>query len=217
LPRNFTPLNDLELDALDDDALIAYIRRARDMGHAAAARLALRVLVFGHMDNVERRVRMKVPQHAVDDVAGEAFDSAFVSAFDGNSVGEFRSWLNTIVNRRIADYHRRPRTQEQAMPPADEDDRGAPPELSVEPDTGAVEAQSVVDQAMAELSPLHERVVDLSIFSDGQPGAAEVAERITAATDEPMTAANVYQITSRFRKRVKELLAGGGDTPGQDE
>lgn len=215
LANSFKPLNDLELDALGDDELIVYIRRARDAGHPAAARLALRILVFGHMDNVERRVRMKVPGHAVDLVAGQAFVNAFTAAFDGTSVGEFRSWLNTIVDRRIADYHRRKRPHEAPLPSTayGHDERNDP---TAEPDTGAVEAQSAVDQAIAELSPVHQRVIDLYVFEDSEPSASEVAERVTAEAGKPMSENNVHQIARRFRIRLKELLRGGGDgdTPG---
>lgn len=211
----FDPLNDLQLDQLDDDALIAYIRRARDAGRPDAARLALRILVFGHMENVERRVRMKVPGHAVDLVAGKAFESAFIAAFDGTSEGEFHKWLNTIVDRRIADYHRRKRPKEQPLNPTEEEgnERNQP---TVEPDTGAVEAQSAVDQAMAELNPVHQRVVDLYIFSDDEPGAKQVAERVQSELDATMSEANVHQIARRFRVRLRELLSGS-DTPGQNE
>jgi RNA polymerase sigma factor (sigma-70 family) len=211
LDDRFRPLNDLELDALGDDDLIVYIRLARDSGQPAAARLGLRVLVFGHMDNVERRVRIKVPGHAVDLVAGQAFVNAFTAAFDGTSVGEFRSWLNTIVDRRIADYHRRKRPKEEPLASATQD-QGERNDPTVEPETGAVEAQSAVDQAIAELNPVHQRVIDLYVFEDSEPSAAEVAERVTTETGRPMSENNVHQIARRFRVRLKELLRGDGDT-----
>jgi RNA polymerase sigma factor (sigma-70 family) len=207
LPDPFRALIDLELDALGDDDLIAYIRRARDAGESQHARLGLRILVFGHMDNVERRVRMKVPEHAVDLVAGLAFEKAFTAAFDGTSVGEFRSWLNTITDRRIADYHRRTRPREEPLPSTgeDHDDRNDP---TVEPETGAVEAQSAVDQAMAELNPVHQRVIDLYVFSDSEPSATDVATRVIHDTGQPMSENNVHQIARRFRLRLRELLRG---------
>ena len=213
MDQPFRELNDLELDRLGDDELIAYIRTARDSGHAAAARLGLRIMVFGHMENVERRVRLKVPEHAVDLVAGRAFESAFSAAFDGTSVGEFRSWLNTIVKRRIADYTRAKHPTEQPLP-TDGDEHGGRDEPSVEAETGRVEAQSAVDQVMEELNPVHRRVIDLYVFAEEDPSAAEVAAQVTGDSGDSMSANNVHKIAERFRTRLKELLRGDGDTSG---
>ena len=109
-------LNENELDRLDSDALIAYIREAHDAGKPDCARTALGVLVYRHFDDVVRRVRIKIPTSDVEDVAMNAVTSAFKSAFDGTAVGQFVSWLNTIVDRRIADYHRKPRAEEVPLP-----------------------------------------------------------------------------------------------------
>ena len=209
----FRELSDIELNRLEDDELIAYIRAARDAGRLAAARLGLQIIVFGHMDDVRRRVALKVPPHAVDLVAGEAFTSAFTSAFDGTSVGEFRKWLDTIVRRRIADFTRVKRPREQLA--AADDERASQDEPAVEPDIGLVEAQSAVDQVMAELNPVHARVIDLYVFSDEQPSAKEVAARVGEECGDPLKESNVHKIAQRFRDRLKELLRGDGDTSGQ--
>ena len=72
------------------------------------------VLVFGYHDTLMNRARLKLPEPDVADVVSETLASAIASAFDGSSVGEFKSWLHTILSRRIADYHdartRTPRT-----------------------------------------------------------------------------------------------------------
>ncbi|HEY6891414.1 MAG TPA: sigma factor, partial [Solirubrobacter sp.] len=104
----FRALAEAELVRLDDDALIAYVRSARAARHASE-RLALAVLVYGHWHNVARRVALKVPPAAVEDVTSEVLMSALGAAFDGSSEGEFHVWLRTITARRIADFHRRPR------------------------------------------------------------------------------------------------------------
>ena len=67
---------------------------------------AIGVLAFGYWDNLVNRARLKLPESDVEQVAGEALESAIASAFDGRSVGEFRSWLHTILSRRIADHWR---------------------------------------------------------------------------------------------------------------
>jgi DNA-directed RNA polymerase specialized sigma24 family protein len=202
----FRPRSDLELGALDDDALIAHMRAARAAGDRGQVRLALEILVYGHLENVERRVALKVPPADVELVAGQAFDSAFKAAFDGASVGEFRSWLHTIIDRRIADYHRRP--PGRAVPLDDVHEAA----LTEDDETGAVAARSAVDQVLSELNPLHREVVELAVFSPAQPTAAETADRINAADPSPdpaMTEANVNQICSRFRKRLREVLTRG--------
>lgn len=209
MDQPFKALNDLELQRLDDDELIAYIRTARDSGHAGAARLGLQIMVYGHMGNVERRVRMKVPAHAVEEVAGKAFESAFSAAFDGQSVGEFRSWLHTIVNRRIADYTRGNHPSTTSL---DDEEHPLRDEPAVDSEAGRLELQSVVDQVMGELNPVHARVIDLYVFSGADLTAAEVAERVSEEHGEAVSENNVHKIGERFRKRIKELLRGGGDT-----
>src|SRR5262245_4995603 len=82
------------------------MRKARSSGHPSGG-VALAILVYGHWQNVERRVRMKVPANNVDDLTGDIIVDAIASAFEGKSVGEFVSWLNTITQRSIADFYRR--------------------------------------------------------------------------------------------------------------
>lgn len=151
----FRPLTDVQLAALDDDAIIAHIRAARAAGDRAAATLAVRVLVFGYLGIVRARVALKVPREDVELVAGTAFESAFKAAFRGESVGEFRSWLNTIVDRRVADYHRARERRPGVVPLAEElaEGEGLGVRLAVAPEQEAVDAQSAVNQALAELSP----------------------------------------------------------------
>jgi DNA-directed RNA polymerase specialized sigma24 family protein len=64
-------------------------------------------LVFGYERAVKRRLSIKVPGHVVDDLAHDALVRAITAAFDGSSVGEFRNWLHTIVDRTAADFFRR--------------------------------------------------------------------------------------------------------------
>jgi hypothetical protein len=80
----FRALGEAELGRLDDDALIAYVRDARRQRHGSA-RVALAVLVYGHWHNVARRVALKVPAAAVEDVTADVLVSALGAAFDGSS------------------------------------------------------------------------------------------------------------------------------------
>ena len=192
----FRPLDEAALQRLDDDALIDYMRRARGAGHPTAG-LALAILVYGHWANVERRIRLKVPEAHVEDLAGDVIADAIASAFDGNSVGEFVSWLSTITRRAIADFYRRGAGQIRFEEPATE------PEAPSQ--EGAVEVRDAIERVMSTLRVDHQRVVDIIVFADGT--AAE------AARDVPgISAANAHQIVSRFRRALRAELEAGGDT-----
>jgi RNA polymerase sigma factor (sigma-70 family) len=196
----FRPRQDHELEQLPDDALIAYLRNAAAAGDAAAASRALAILVHGYAQDVERRLALRVPRWAVEDTAHEALVRAIASAYDGSSRGEFRAWLNTIVDRAAADWFRRRERQPQevALPDGSAQDVwGAEPSTGGE--SGAVELRIVVEQVMTELNESHRRVIELHVF-DGLT-APEVSQ-LSAG----MTADNVAQIASRFRKRVRQEI-----------
>ena len=138
----FQPLPDQELHQLSDEHLIGYIRDARDAGELPHARRGLMFLVYGYERDVKRRLSIKVPGHVVDDLAHDALVRAIAAAFDGSSVGEFRNWLHTIVDRTAVDFYRRAerRPKETILPSehAGEDDVwGGEP--SLESEAGAVE------------------------------------------------------------------------------
>ena len=202
----FPHLSDLELQRLSDDALIDQVRRARDAGEFDAAKLALSVLVFGHMDNVERRVALKVPPHSVEFVASNAMISAITSAFNGQSAGEFHSWLHTIVDRRVADYHRRGRLDQVPLPDEHGGDASVWGQLpGVEDETGIVEVGSIVDDLLVELSLVHREVVELAVFD--QLSAADVSAEVVAKfPGEKISADNVYKIAQRFRDSLRRRL-----------
>jgi RNA polymerase sigma factor (sigma-70 family) len=193
---------------LNEDDLIAYLLDARAAGDRDASGLAVSMLVFGFMENIQYRVAMKVPPESVEDVAKSVLLSALASPFDGGSVGEFRKWVGTIVQRRIADFHRDPRRELQTGPLPTEhqgDDAvwGDEPTAEFEGDT--VDVRRAIDTAYSELNQLHQQVIDLSIWDDLPAG--EVAERLDVSP------ANVHKITQRFRDRIDELFPRDGNTP----
>jgi hypothetical protein len=53
----------------------------RACGHPSAGR-ALAVLVFGHWQNIERRMRVKIPAAHVEDLTGDVIADAIASAFE---------------------------------------------------------------------------------------------------------------------------------------
>jgi DNA-directed RNA polymerase specialized sigma24 family protein len=192
----------VHLEELRDDELIAVLREARDRGDADAARTALQMLVFGYMDTVRRRVALKVPAEAADDVAGQAMVSAIGGAFRGGSVGEFRAWMHVIVDRRIADYHRAGRLEVVALG----DDVERTPSHGAEQD--AVETANVVEVVMSELTAVHRAVIDLYVFDDlpATETAAEIARRFPWPPHAAVTADNVHKIAQRFRDRLRSEL-----------
>ena len=165
-------------------------------------RTAIAVLAFGYWEILVNRARLKLPEADAENVAGEALESAIVSAFDGKSVGEFRSWLHTILARRIADYYKkRERTlPTDTLPGEHEEAWGDEPAIGFEGD--ALHARQCIARALSELQPAHREVVDLHVL--GPLSAGEAAGEIDGMTDE-----NVHQIASRFRKTVQGYLDEG--------
>jgi RNA polymerase sigma factor (sigma-70 family) len=200
----FQELPEHHLSSLSDDQLIDYMRRARQAGRHDAMKPAICVLVYGYWDSLVGRARLKLPSADAEDVAGEAVASAIAAAFDGKSIGEFRSWLHTILGRRIADYlearKRKPQTtQLTSEHEGEEDVWGTEPRMEFEGD--ALFAQDCLRQAYEEIeNPQHRKVIDLYVY--GPHPATETADLV----GNRMTEANVHQIASRFQKRFKELL-----------
>jgi DNA-directed RNA polymerase specialized sigma24 family protein len=184
----FRPLAQPDLERLDDDALIAYMRAAGRAGHESAA-LALAMLAQGYRSNVRRRVLMKVPPQDVDDITDEIVAKALLSAFGGTSGGQFGSWMNTIAQRAIADYHRRGPGR-LATEPLEDRDLAAP-------DEQAVETADAVERVLAGLSDEHRRVVEQSLSG------------FAASEIEGVSDANVHQIVSRFRRALRGQLGAG--------
>jgi RNA polymerase sigma factor (sigma-70 family) len=182
----FRPLPDHELHQLSDEQLIAYIRDGRTAGALAHARRGLMFLVYGYERDVKRRLSLKVPAHVVDDLAHDALVRAIAAAFDGSSVGEFRSWLHTIVDRTAVDFFRRAeRRPKESILPSEH--------------AGAVELRIVVEEVLETFNETHRSVIELHVF--GALTAAEVCDRI-----EGMTVDNVAQIASRFRAKLRTRL-----------
>jgi RNA polymerase sigma factor (sigma-70 family) len=204
---NFDLKNESELAALDDEALLAYYGAAREAGHPSAEG-ALGILCFRYFDDVHRRCRLRVPPADAEDVAMEAIVSAIRSRLDGRSIGEFRTWLNRIVGRRIADYTRKPGPDTTALPEEHADDEriwGA--SGSHPPETGKVEIDELVERALDGLSEQHREVIEVFVFEDRT--AADTCEAVNAKfpdAETQMRIDNVSKIAERFRTRLRELL-----------
>ena len=210
--RNFRRLSDLELAALSDEQILEYVVVARERGEVADATRALQILVWGYLDIMRVRVALKVPRHDVQDVADAALVRAVGAAlrpgaFVGGSIGEFRSWAHTVVDRQVVDYWRKQERSidETALPDEHEGEDDVPRAVGVShDDTTAVDVQAVIDQARGELNDDHRHAVDLHVF-EGR-SAREAAK----AVRNGMTESNVHQIATRFRRRMRELLDEAG-------
>jgi RNA polymerase sigma factor (sigma-70 family) len=189
---------------LSDDAVIAYVTAARAAGDPAAAVRGIQLLVYGHWQWVRVRLARKLPLPTVEDQTGDLMVRALKSSFDGGSVGEFRSWLQTIVDRHIADFHRSRKPDTVSLPGqgADHEEHG-PDDLAGPSEEGLVETRLVIEQVLSELSAEHRRAVELCVL-DGV-SASEASVQI-----EGMTDANAYQVVHRFRLRLREALDAGG-------
>jgi RNA polymerase sigma factor (sigma-70 family) len=210
----FEELPERQLGDLSDEQLVDYLRRAREAGRHDAMRPAVAVLVYGYWDNLVNRARLKLRSDAdAEEVAAEAVASAIVSAFDGKSVGEFRSWLHTILSRRIADWwEAKEQKLDKTLLPSEHqgDEKVWGREPSVDFEGEALFARECIRRALEEIEdPRHRRVIDLYVLAPNS--AAETA----ALVGDGMTEANVHQISSRFQRRVRELLERG-DTAGSE-
>jgi RNA polymerase sigma factor (sigma-70 family) len=204
----FQELPERQLGDLSDEQLVDYLRRAREAGRHDAMSPAVAVLVYGYWDNLVNRARLKLRSEAdAEEVAAEAVAGAIVSAFDGKSVGEFRSWLHTILSRRIADWwEAKEQKLDKTLLPSehqgDEEVWGREPSVDFEGE--ALFARECIRRALEEIEdPRHRRVIDLYVLAPNS--AAETA----ALVGDGMTEANVHQISSRFQRRVRELLERG--------
>ena len=159
-------------------------------------------LVYGYERDVKRRLSLKVPAHVVDDLAHDALVRAIAAAFDGTSVGEFRSWLHTIVDRTAVDFFRRAerRPKEAILPSEHEGEEGVwGAEPATDSEAGAVELRIIVEEVLETLSEKHRLVIELHVF--GGLTAGEVCDRI-----EGMSEDNVAQIATRFRAKLRARL-----------
>jgi RNA polymerase sigma factor (sigma-70 family) len=201
-----------ELDHLNDEELIAYAVAAREAGEVDAMAAALAVIGNRRLSDLTRRARNKVPTQDAEELALQAMGEAVLARFEGTSVGEFVKLMHTVLSRRIADYYeKRERTVETTdLPDEHGDDDDLRRDVAISPsETGAVDVQSVIDQALDELSEQHRRVIELYVFED--LSADDTADQVNAEfpdSNPKMSVDNVQQIKARFKKRVRELLGG---------
>jgi len=210
-------LTDVELGLLGDDELVAQIGIAREAGDIKGAKLASQILALGFEEQIRIKVARKVPGQDIDDVAQEALISLVNASFDGKVIASFRAFLNTIVQRRVADYwkvqERHPRQDPLPHEHGDDDAiwGGGP---SIEDSSGVVEIGDAVARVLATRNPLHQRIIRLygsgPIEGGEDLSGAGVVERLDAAGDQ-VTVDNVQQVWRRFKVDLETEPDSGED------
>jgi DNA-directed RNA polymerase specialized sigma24 family protein len=210
-------LTDVELGLLGDDELVAQIGVARDAGDFDGAKLASQVLALGFQDQIRIKVARKVPAQDVDEVAQEALISLVNASFDGKVIASFRAFLNTIVQRRVADYWK----AQERHPPQDPlphehggDDEIWGAEPSTEDSSAAHAIRDAVARVLARRNPLHRRIIKLygpELVEGGEDlSGAAVVERLDA-DGERVSIDNVQQVWRRFKVDLETELDSGED------
>jgi RNA polymerase sigma-70 factor, ECF subfamily len=67
---------------------------------------AFTVLYERLLPSVYARVRFKIPEPDVEDITQEIFIAVLKSLHSFRGQSKFSTWIRTITNRKIADYHR---------------------------------------------------------------------------------------------------------------
>lgn len=206
----FRAKSEHELSHLSDDDLVAYLVAARGAGQEGEVRTAAGILVWRRHQVLLALVRLKVDDDRdVEDIVQQILEDAIKAAFNGEHAGEFFSLMKTIQERRVADFYaKRNRIPKQAG--SHEDGTGPLDDLADGEDliAGSI-AEAALDKVLDDYSERNRTVITMKM--DGHP-AREIADRL----GDGLSAANVDQIFSRFRKEFRAAYYPENQTePGQ--
>lgn len=211
------PLTDGELFALEDYELVEYIAKAKTSGHRDRAVAATHVLLYKHEGRMRARVALRLPEHlwhhadtVADWVLEKVTRSALKLPLKGDSVGEWVNWWTSAINRQVISFWRSRQGQaleaEIELPEEHEGNDGdvtrqRPNTLGEDFDVDAKLSVLVRDDTIARVlesmgNKEHVAIIEMAIF-ENRP-SKEVAELFET------TAANVDQIKSRFKRRLKQ-------------
>jgi DNA-directed RNA polymerase specialized sigma24 family protein len=206
----FLPRSDLELAGMSDEGLLRYAAEAKRANAPEPAQQAMWHLLFRDEGRVRARVALKLPAHlrhhrdvVATWVLERVFDSALKLQLRGESIGEFRRYCNIVVDRQYVSFWRTQQGKaienETELPGyADDGDAGRDlrgGDLDVDALVRRVELREVVEVVTGRLSHDHAAIVRRAIWDD-QASKDVAAEFGTSA-------ANVDQITSRFRRELR--------------
>ena len=201
----FRILKDWEINALDDDAVIAYAVEARRRGHPDAHDLAIDLITFRHRGRVSRRLRLAgLATDKIEDATADVIARAIGAAFDGIAPGQFFKWLDRITQYAFVDFFRAPRSRTGVdevgfADDLDDDDGFWPAQGWEDFPHEQIEAQDAVGRALDTLdNDLHREIIELFVLRDLP--AKQVAEQLATSVD------NVSQVKLRFMKALAKTM-----------
>jgi len=138
---------------------------------------AFNALYDRYLDVVYRRVHYSIPETDVEDVTQEVFIAVVRSLKDFRGDSKFRTWLYTLMSRKIADYYRRRDPADfQVKNSLDDDETDA---IAMIPDGtsyASIDNVILIQQALQELPARYQEVILLR-FADDLP-FLEIAARL---------------------------------------
>jgi hypothetical protein len=218
---DYTRKTETERARMADEELLEWIATARDAGDFEHARDSCGMLAFRYEDRIQAKIRNRTPNAFVEDVFMEVMVSVTRSAFDGKFVGQFGSWINTITQRRIVDFHRKRGRQPQQTIFEEEHESedgvwvhdGADDErLSLLP---YIEIAETVRKSRPK--EMHRLVIQLYgpvELGYGELDAASTCEQVERRLGETISEDNVAQIWKRFRVDFAAELEKADEDPG---
>lgn len=157
-----------EIEAKTDEELVRYAQ--------AGEVEAFNLLCERYMSIVFQRVRYSIPQADVEDVTQETFIAVIRSLKEFRGESKFRTWLYTILGRKIADYYRRRDPADFQWMKVEEHGDDDPVQIMDGNGSSNLDDAIWVRQALMRL-PSHYREVILLRFVDGLP-FIEIAEQL---------------------------------------
>ena len=133
---------------------------------------AFNLLYERYLNAVFRRVSYSIPRADVEDVTQEVFIAVLRSLKDFRGASKFRTWLYTILGRKIADYYRRRDPVDFQWKQGEEDGEDEAQDLGEQiadrSSFSTIDDSLLVRQVLLRL-PAHYREVILLRFVDDLP------------------------------------------------
>ncbi len=228
--RDLLHVPDRELDRLSAEELLRLVVIARDGDRQSPekAKKAWAALVAIDIDRVRGIVAafrhrdspgVRVEPGDVDQVAQDAYIRMLGMAFQGASIGEYRSAMRTCVTFECMDHCRREMdvdkyragSLEEEVTTGEGDSRP-----KFDQDISKLEKQRIADEeVLARLGELGVRLDDaIAQIEDERKRRVLEMTRDGCSTEEIMaaldtSATNVYQLRRRALKLIREILDGG--------
>jgi len=156
---------------------------------------AFTMLYEKHLTPVYKRVCYLVPREDVEDVTQDVFIAVIKSMKKFRGDSKFSTWLRTLTNRRIADYHRSKKPYSKVS--IDTDDERHQALENPDADYKSLDDFITLRQALIEL-PENYREILLLRFVDGLQ-FSEIASQIEISLEAAK---------SRYRRAIAALRTG---------